>query len=162
MTHFQVYLKQSGPDRWNACSFTKIEPMMLPGNPATFFNPFTFLLYWVAISHFFLLLPRTPSYPRFQLMTLLPFLQWKLLLIAQMNVHKLPESHLLNYLCLTSALTPLSMDLLSFSKASLFLWISDPSFLLPSQEHCSNVSLSTASTIFPFLMNHSHQHTNIT
>ena len=72
-----------------------------------------------------------------------------------------PQPHPLKYLSLNSALTSLSMDLLSFPKANLFIWISHPILLLPSHEHCSNVSLSTASTIFPFLLNHPHQHANI-
>lgn len=120
----------------------------------------SFPLGW--LFHIFpLLLPRPPSYPHFQLMPLRPFLTEKIASDCISECSQTPQPHPLNYLSLNSALTSLSMDLLSFSKANLFIWISHPILLLPSHKHCSNVSLSTASTIFPFLLNHPHQHTNI-
>ena len=148
------------------CQAILLWPLMLspsfpPGGYFTFFP---------------LLLPRPSSYPHFQLPhsppisnypslsadAFVPLFNWEKIASDCISERpQTPQPHPLKYLSLNSALTSLSMDLLSFPKANLFIWISHPILLLPSHEHCSNVSLSTASTIFPFLLNHPHQHAKI-
>lgn len=63
MTHFEVYLKHSVPGHRNAWSITTSECMVLPGNPATLCNPFTFLILLGYFTFPPLQLLRPPSHP---------------------------------------------------------------------------------------------------
>lgn len=135
--------------------------MILPGNPATVPDAFTFFSPGWLFHTFPSPTSKTSFLPSLSADAFAPLLTEKIASDCISQCPQTPQPHLLNYLSLNSALTSLSMDLLSFSKANLFIWISHPILLLPSHEHCSSVSLSTASTIFPFLLNHPHQHANI-
>ena len=163
MTHFQVYLKQSGPDPrnqkpgpspkaslWYRQATSKLHSLSLSSDhsPEWLFHTF---------SSYFQDLPSLT----FSWWFCFPFsLRTSPRLPKRMSTNSHPQSHQPNYLCLNRALTPFLGIYCPFPRPTSSFGSQIP-FSLCLLENTAPVVLSPASTIFPFLLNHSYQCTNI-